>query len=92
MDNRSLNSNIKKYKELKLQLQKIEAQIEKTSKFIRSKLEENQLNEYMCDSGVVKITSYSMQKFDSKTFKEKYPKLAEKFTKTIDCTPRMIIK
>ena len=92
MDNRSLNLNIKKYKELKLQMQKLEAQIEKTSKFIRGKLEERQLNEYMCDNGSVKITPYSMQKFDSKAFKERYPKLAEKYTRLVECTPKMTIR
>lgn len=88
----SLITNIKKYKELKLQMELLESQFKEVSNNIRSEMQNKGLREFTCKNGIVKVTPYIQSKFDSKSFKEQYPQLVEKFTRVIDCQPRMTVK
>ena len=92
-NNRILNVNVKKYKELKSQIAALNEQLEKCETNIRKELNKYNLFEYKTNEGnIVKLTPAERQQFNIKEFKTKHPGIAKKYMTIVVCKPRLNIK
>lgn len=83
MGERALENRIKKLKALEEQKKALEAQIEGLQEEIKKDMESRGTEEMKVGIFIVRFTSVLSNRFDTKSFKEKYSELYKEYTKQV---------
>lgn len=83
MGERAIENRIKKMKALKEQKKELEAQISSLQEEIKKEMENKGLEEMKAGIFIVRFTNVLSNRFDTKSFKEKYDALYKEFTKQV---------
>lgn len=83
MGERALENRIKKLKALEEQKKALEAQIEGLQEEIKKDMESKGTEEMKVGIFIIRFTSVLSNRFDTKSFKEKYSELYKEYTKQV---------
>lgn len=83
MGERALENRIKKLKALEEQKKALEAQIEGLQEEIKKDMESRGTEEMQVGIFIIRFTSVLSNRFDTKSFKEKYSELYKEYTKQV---------
>lgn len=83
MGERAIENRIKKMKALEEQKKELEAQISSLQEEIKKEMENKGLEEMKAGIFIVRFTNVLSNRFDTKSFKEKYDALYKEFTKQV---------
>ena len=82
MSERTLLNKVRKLKELEQQKKEIEKQIEQAQQEIKNEMSNKGTEEMTAGDYIIRWTSLVRNSFDSKSFKEKHPRLYNQFMKS----------
>ena len=83
MGERAIENRIKKMKALEEQKKELEAQISSLQEEIKKEMENKGLEEMKAGIFIVRFTNVLSNRFDTKSFREKYDALYKEFTKQV---------
>lgn len=83
MGERAIVNRIKKLKELEEQKKELDVQIEELQEEIKKDMESKGLEEMQAGIFIIRFTSVFSNRFDTKSFKEKYGALYKEYTKQV---------
>ena len=83
MGEKALENRIKKLKALEEQKKELEAQIEGLQEEIKKDMESKGIEEMQAGIFIIRFTSVLSNRFDTKSFKEKYAGLYKEYTKQV---------
>ena len=84
MNKEELTKQVREVKELKTMLEELQGEITTIEDSIKAEMTTQNVNELVVDVFKIRWTPVSSNRFDTKTFKEKYSDLYNQFTKVIE--------
>lgn len=81
MTERMIENRIKKLQEIEVKQKELEAQAEALKAEIKEEMQSRGISELNTPNYIVRLTEMLVNRFDSKTFKEKYKTLYEAYMK-----------
>lgn len=85
MKNTDINAIIREIKEYQALQDDLKAQIDVLKKEAIAYLDENELEEYLCESGKITYREVISNKFNTTEFKKRFSDLYKTFTKQTSC-------
>ncbi len=81
MSSNELKSKIQKYRELKVFIEQLTAEMDEIKQELINEMEEQQTSKLLIDTFKVSYTDFTSERLDSKAFKAENPELANRYIK-----------